>query len=183
MTKKSKILYLVTQAEWGGAQRYIFDLATNLPKDRFEVIIACGSYSGEFPKNNSLLIKVDEQNIKSYRVKNLVRNLRPVKDFLAYLELKKLIKEINPDILHLNSSKAGVLGSMAGKKAGVKKIIYTVHGFVFTQPVPSVVKKFYIWAEKTTARHKTKFICISEDDRSSGLKKSIAPADKFAVIY
>ena len=134
MAKISKILYLITQSEWGGAQRYIFDLATNLPLNRYEISVAAGG-------NQKLHTKLDEKNIKSYKLKNLVREINPIKDLKAYFEIKRLLKEVKPDILHLNSSKAGIIGAIASKHAGVKKIIYTVHGFVFNEPMPSWKKQ------------------------------------------
>ena len=124
MAKISKILYLVTQSEGGGAQRYIFDLAKNLPQNQYIVTVAAGG-------NGELLTKFDETRVSTVTVKNLVREINPIKDLLAYFELKKLFKQQKPDIVHLNSSKAGTIGAIAAKHAGVKKIIYTVHGFVF----------------------------------------------------
>lgn len=177
MPKKSKILYLVTQAEWGGAQRYIFDLATNLSQESYDIAVAAGAAGSQ-----DLFTKVDAKNIKSYRLKNLVREINPIKDIKAYFEIKKLLKDLKPDILHLNSSKAGVVGAIAGKNAGVKKIIYTVHGFVFNEPLPWWKKMFYLWAEKISARSKHKIICVSEFDKQVGLKNKIG-AKKLITIH
>ena len=183
MAGKIKILYLITQAEAGGAQRYIFDLATNLKNENYEVMVASGTTSDYHDKKSWLLTKADEKNIKSYCLKNLVREINPLKDWLAYLEIKKLLKETQPDILHLNSSKAGVLGALAGRRIKIPKIIYTVHGFVFNEPMPSWKKKFYLWAEKFSASAKDKFICVSEFDRQTGIKNKIAPAQNFITIH
>src|SRR3989338_4544782 len=183
MAGKIKILYLITQAEAGGAQRYIFDLATNLKNENYEVMVASGTTSDYHDKKSWLLTKADEKNIKSYCLKNLVREINPLKDWLAYLEIKKLLKETQPDILHLNSSKAGVLGALAGRRTKISKIIYTVHGFVFNEPMPSWKKKFYLWAEKFSASAKDKFICVSEFDRQTGIKNKIAPAQNFITIH
>lgn len=175
MAKISKILYIVTQSEWGGAQKYVFDLATNLSPDQYEVAVASGGH-------DELFIKLDEKKVKSYKLKNLVRQINPIKDIKAYFEIKKLIKEIKPDILHLNSSKAGVIGAIAGKHTGVKKIIYTVHGFVFNEPMASWQKIIYIWAEKFSAKYKDKLICVSEFDRQIGIKNQISDENKFVTI-
>lgn len=176
MPQPSKILYLVTQSEWGGAQRYIFDLANYLKTENYEVAVAAGG-------NQELHTKLDENRIKSYRLKNLVRKISPTKDLKAYFEIKKLLKQIQPDVLHLNSSKAGVIGAIAGKHAGVKKIIYTVHGFVFNEPMPVWKKAFYLWAEKFSAKYKNKLICVSEFDKQSGIDNKIAPAEKLITIH
>ncbi|MFA6254852.1 MAG: glycosyltransferase family 4 protein [Patescibacteria group bacterium] len=174
MAQPSKILYLVTQSEWGGAQRYIFDLATHLASD-YKVAVAAGG-------NDELFAKLDEKNVENYKLKNLVRQINLTKDIQAYFEIKKLIKKIKPDILHLNSSKAGVIGAIAGRHANVKKIIYTVHGFVFNEPMAGWQKQIYIWAEKFSAKYKDKLICVSEYDRQVGIKNKITSADKLITI-
>jgi len=175
MAQQSKILYLVTQSEWGGAQRYIFDLANHLKSNGYETAVAAGG-------NQELHTKLDENKIKSYRLKNLVREIRPIKDLEAYFEIKKLLRQIQPDILHLNSSKAGVIGAIAGKHAGVKKIIYTVHGFVFNEPMSVWKKALYLWLEKFSAKYKHKLICVSNFDKQSGLDNKIAPEEKLITI-
>ncbi len=182
MAQPSKILYLVTQSEWGGAQRYIFDLATHLPNELYEVTVSAGPTDRKTKQGQDLLIKLDEKNIKNYRLKNLVREINPIKDFKAYFEIKKLLKEVKPDILHLNSSKAGVIGAIAGRHANVKKIIYTVHGFVFNEPTANWQKQIYIWAEKFSAKYKDKLICVSEYDRQTGIKNKIASENKLITI-
>ncbi len=180
MTEKSKILFVVTQSEWGGAQRYIFDLATNLPPENYEIFVAAGV---DNDNRENLLTKLDEKNIKSYSLKNLVREINPWQDLKAYFEIKKLIKTIRPDIIHLNSSKAGVIGAIAGRHAKIKKIIYTVHGFVFNEPLPRWKRSVYLWAEKFSAKLKNKIICVSDFDRQTGIANKIAKAEKFFTIH
>ena len=63
------------------------------------------------------------------------------------------------------------------------KIIYTVHGWVFNEPLPAPVKWFYLWAEKFTAKFKDKIICVSESDRQVALKYKIAPVEKLITIH
>jgi len=174
MAQPSKILYIITQSEWGGAQRYIFDLATNLPKDQYEVSVAAGG-------SEELFEKLDSVAIKTFQLKYLIREISPIQDYLAILEIRKLIKRIQPNIIHLNSSKAGIVGSLAA--IGLKtRVIYTIHGFVFNEPMPAWKKYFYILAEKFTARFKEKLICVSEFDRQAGIKNKITSQKKFVTI-
>jgi len=67
MQKKQKILYLVTLAEWGGAQTYIFDLATSF-QDKYEVRVALGG-----KQNGELIKRLAKLNIQVYYLKNLQR--------------------------------------------------------------------------------------------------------------
>ncbi len=171
----TKILYLVTQSEFGGAQRYIFNLALNLAKKNYQITVAAGG-------NQALFSKLSEAGISCIKLKHLAREINLLKDWLAYREIKKMIKDIKPDILHLNSSKAGVIGALAGRRCHVKKIIYTVHGFVFNEPMSKLKKRFYLWAEKYSAKYKDILICVSEFDRQVGIQNNIAPKNKFITI-
>ena len=178
----AKILYFITQSEYGGAQRYVFDLANNLKSD-FQVAVAMG----EQGKDGRLAKKLDENDIKYFILPHLKRDISPLNEILAFFEIIKLIKKFQPDIIHLNSSKISILGSLAGLFIKLKiknlKIIYTVHGWVFNEPLPAPVKWFYLWAEKFTAKFKDKIICVSESDRQVALKYKIAPVEKLITIH
>ncbi|MAF13927.1 MAG: hypothetical protein CMI53_03470 [Parcubacteria group bacterium] len=180
MSQPSKILYIVTQSGWGGAQRYVFDLALSFHDKGYDVTVAGGN---DIDGKKTLLTKLDENNIKSYKLNNLVRQINPLKDLAAYFEIKKFIKKNNPDILHLNSSKASIIGAIAGKHTGVKKIVYTVHGYAFNEPLPIWKKMIYLWSEKISAQYKNILICVSEFDRQIGIKNKIAPENKFITIH
>ncbi|MFH0955618.1 MAG: glycosyltransferase family 4 protein [Candidatus Falkowbacteria bacterium] len=172
-----KILYFITQSEFGGAQRYVFDLANNLKGD-FQVAVALGEQG-----NNGKLAKIlQENNIEHFVIPHLKRNLSPINDLLAFFQIIKLIKNYQPDIIHLNSSKISVLGSMACLFTK-PKTVYTVHGWVFNEPLPAWLKYFYLYAEKFTAGFKNKIICVSEFDRQMALKYKIALENKLVTIH
>ena len=181
-----KILYIVTQSELGGAQRYIFDLASNLPKNEYIVNVAAGG-EGKPPFANKategkLFDRLEGVKIASHKLKHLVRAISPVSDIKAYFEIKQLISNIQPDIVHLNSSKAGFLGSLAAKACKTPKIIYTAHGFVFNEPMNPIKRWIYKKAELSSAKRVHQIICVSEYDRQSGIKTGI-PENKLITIH
>ena len=104
---KVKILFVITQGEMGGAQRYIFDLATNLDPSRYNTAVATGT------EKSDLRDALRAKGISTFELPHLKRSISPVSDILGIFELKNLIKKLNPEIVHLNSSKAGVIGSIA----------------------------------------------------------------------
>lgn len=172
-----KILYFITQSEFGGAQRYVFDLANNLKPD-FKIAVAMG----EQEKDEKLAKILTENNIEYFIIPSLKRNISLINDTLALIEIIKLIKNYQPDIIHLNSSKISILGSISSLFAKTKTI-YTVHGWVFNEPLPIWLKYFYLYAEKITAKLKNKIICVSEYDEKMALKYKIAPAEKLVTIH
>lgn len=126
MTTKKKILFAVTKGNWGGAQRYVFDLATNLPKDLYEIAVVCG-------EGERLTNKLSEKGIRTIRLKSLARDIHIGKDFLSFFEMIALLLKEKPDILHLNSSKIGGIGAVAGRLTGVRQIIFTGHGWAWNE--------------------------------------------------
>ena len=124
---KKKVTYVITKSNWGGAQRYVFDLATNLPKDEFDASVVLGG-------DGVLAQKLQEQNTAIYRSVSLGRDVSAGKDIKSFFELYRLFKRERPDVVHLNSSKAGGIGALAARVAGIKKIIFTVHGLPEDEP-------------------------------------------------
>ncbi len=191
---KRKIIYLVTQSEWGGAQEYVYNLATNLDKNQDQPLVLAGrqalSDQGESKGGNGplrsgarlaarqeseasgLFSALESQNIPFRQLKWAKRSINPLFDLLSLFELIFVFKKEKPDVIHLNSSKIGFLGSLAAqiyKKIKAARIIYTAHGWVFNEPLPYLIKKFYFWIEKISASWKDAIICVSEADRQMAL--------------
>ena len=125
--KKGKILYIITKSNWGGAQRYVFDLATRLPKEDFEIAVAHGG-------NGILAERLRAAGIRTMPVKNFERNMRVFKDIAAFFELRSLLRRERPDVVHLNSSKAGGIGALSARLARMPRIVFTVHGLPSREP-------------------------------------------------
>lgn len=124
--KKTKIIYLITKGNWGGAQRYVFDLATSLPQELFDVAVAIGE--GEILEN-----KLKEAGIRTIRIESLQRDINIFHDIAVFFSIMKLLRAECPDVLHVNSSKAGGLGALAGRLCGTPKIIFTGHGWAWNE--------------------------------------------------
>jgi glycosyltransferase involved in cell wall biosynthesis len=128
-----KVLILITKSNWGGAQRYVYDLATNLSRETCEVLVMAGGGGPLIEKLNSAGIKTDG-NLPIGRDVNLWGDIK------AFFKLVSIIKEHKPDILHVNSSKIGGLGTLAGRVVGVKKIVFTAHGWAFNENRTTISK-------------------------------------------
>lgn len=113
-----RILQIITLTELGGAQSVVINLANELSKNH-EVIVAAGEGDGK-------MWNMLNKNIKQEHCQFLKRALSPINDFKTIFTFYKLYLKYKPDIIHLHSSKVGILGRIAFPS---KKIIYTVHGF------------------------------------------------------
>lgn len=123
---KIKILYVITKGNFGGAQRYVFDLATNLPKEEFDVTVAMG-------EGDALKERLEKSGIRTIKIIGLKRDINIFGEIISFFHLIKLFKEERPHIIHLNSSKVGAIGALAGRLTKVPKIIFTGHGWAFNE--------------------------------------------------
>lgn len=165
------------------------DLSSELQKTgEFECAVA-----SEPNENFAKILK--ENGVEFSPIKRLQRSINPFSDLFAFFEIYSLIKSQKPDIVHLHSSKAGVLGALAGRfallhpfgasdgQAGAKKIIFTAHGWVFNEQLPWFKKWLYILISRFAALFQGAIICVSEYDKTAALKYKIAPANKLFVIH
>lgn len=129
LTQRKKVLLLITKSNWGGAQRYVYDLATNLDPERFFVSVALG---GE----GTLATMLHHAGIPTTTLQTLENRASARVAWEAGRELYSLLKVEQPDVLHLNSSVAGFVGALAGRLARVPKIIFTCHGWTFNEDRP-----------------------------------------------
>lgn len=166
-----KILYIITQADGGGAQKYTLALAR-----AFGGELAAGT------EENQMFTEARSLEINTHSLKYLKRGINPIMDVLALVELVNLIKKVRPDIVHLNSSKAGFTGSIAGKLAR-RKVVFTAHGFIFNEPLPFILRKFYLYLEKFASLFRDRIIAVSRADAGLANKHRLLPPQKIAVIH
>ncbi len=178
----TKVAYLITKLELGGAQKNALWSARNLPQG-FEAYLLCGRggyFDAEAKKNIKNLLFLD----------NLARPISPLKDLRAFWQIVKKLNDIKPDIVHTHSSKAGILGRLAAaflnKKNGSKdkkiKIVHTVHGFAFYEGQNPIKRRFYIFLEKLLAKYSDALIFVSKRDMQQALHLKIGSAQKHHLI-
>ena len=176
-----KILFIVTQSEMGGAQRYIFEVARGLDKTEYDILVAAGEGDSE------LFQKLKDTDVRRLYLKQMKRVPWPWQIILAILEIRNLLKREKPDVLFLCSTTAGLLGSIASLLLKIKncklKIIYRIGGWAFRDPRAFWKNWLVLLAEKLTAPLKDLIIVNSEVDRQLALKYKIVPEKKLTKIY
>lgn len=178
-----KILHIITQGERGGAQAHVRDVVLGLRDRGHQTYVATGAH--EDKADSWLFDELKQEGFQGHQlriVKNLGRSVNFWKDIKAGLEIVRLVRSINPDVVHLHSSKAGSVGSVAAKLAGAK-VVYTAHGFVFTEPMNKLKKYFYIISEFISRFFRDYTITVSKFDYDVGRQMHIIPKRKGGVIY
>ncbi len=177
-----KILYGITKSNFGGAQRYVFELATEAKKRGHEVAVMCGLSAGKAGERGALVEKLKEIKVRVISLDGLQRDIAIAKEIKSFFEILKVLRKEKPDVFHINSSKMGGIGGLAGRLAGVKKIIFTSHGWAFNEPRPvwqKVLIKFFTWMTILCA-HKT--ICVSKKTKKD-VERWPFIKNKLVVIY
>lgn len=158
-----KILYLITKSNWGGAQRHVYDLATSMKERGHTPVVALG---GE----GILRKRLEDAGIKTHSIPNLGRDISISKEISSLKEIFSIIKRERPDVMHLHSPKAAGLGAIAAKILGVKKIIYTVHGWAFNEDRPLYQKALIAVASWANMALVDKTILLSERELNQSMK-------------
>lgn len=164
MENKKKILY-ITEAMGGGVFTYLVGLSNELINN-YDIYIAYSTRS-QTPSNYR---EYFDSRIHLIKVENFVRSINPIRDICALREIKKIANEIKPDIIHLHSSKAGVLGRIgfSGKKY---KLFYTPHGYSFLmRDCNSIKRMFYKSIEFLMAKSNCITISCSKGEHSETLE-------------
>lgn len=173
--EKTKIIYIITKGNWGGAQKYVFDLASALPKESFDVSVVLGE--GEILEKKLL-----ENNIEVIKIAKMKRDISFFDEFSVFFSLLKILRDESPEIVHLNSSKAGGLGSFAARLAGVPKIIFTVHGWYFNEPIGLIKRLLTILLSWFTIIFSSDIIVMSMDNLRQAVRFPMA-RKKTSLIY
>lgn len=130
LIKKIKIVHIISNLSLGGAQVLVFDILKNLKKKNDLELSVITIDSGEYIEN------YNKAGIKVYDLKE-----KGLVNPKIYSKLKKILKEINPDIVHTHLNKADFYGRIAAKRAGVPVIVSTCHNYSTTHDGADVNKK------------------------------------------
>ena len=165
MNKKTKITYIIPTLDRGGAERFFVDLIKNLDKEKFEPSLILYKKGGEWLKE-----------LETFNLKIVILEKKKRFDLRNFLEIKKAIKEIRPDIIHTQLG-ADIYGVLAGRLAGVKKIMTTEvntnndEGFCY-----NLVKRFSL-------RFANKVVAVSQAVMEETKRRYALKSNKLEIIY
>lgn len=162
----------------GGASVHLLDLAAGAQAKGHDVVIGVGAET----ETGVLFDRAASMGIKCKGLKNLVREINVVKDFLCFFELRNFFKLTNPDIVHVHSSKAGVIGRLAAKSLSIP-VVFTAHGWAFTEGVSAKRQSFYRWIETQLSKISNKIITVSEYDRQLAISQKVAREKTLVKIH
>ncbi len=171
-----KVAHVITRLDLGGAQQNTLHTVRRLDPARFDALLVCGS-GGMLDAE----VRADA-SVRAVFLDSLVREVSPLKDMLALLELRRVFAAERPQVVHTHSSKAGILGRLAATLAGVPVIVHTYHGFGFHDRQAPAVRGFYAALERLCGRLTTRLIFVSRANAAYAERRGIARSAGATVI-
>ena len=182
-----KIVHIITRLILGGAQENTLITCKLLAQRGHDVTLITGPALGP---EGELFNQAQNQGYKIIIVDKLRRAINPLHDLPAYYEIKKILRQLQPDIVHTHSAKAGILGRIAAYNLRNTnhamrnmKIFHTIHGLAFHPYQSHWLNRFYITIEKYTAKKTDFFISVADAMTNQALAAGIGKQDQYVTAY
>ncbi len=169
--KPIRILRIIARLNIGGPAIHVTLLTKKLAPPDYESILLCGTI-GE--TEGDMTYYAAQHDVEPRIMPELGREISPVRDLLTIWKLYRIIREIKPDIVHTHTAKAGFVGRLAAKLAGVPVIVHTFHGHVFRGYFNETTTRLFILLERIAASVSDTVITLTE-----GLRRELA--DEFKI--
>ena len=170
---------VITRLNIGGPAIHVSLLASRLDPTRYETLLVSGVESGD--EGNMLelgrLPPIDPRILPT-----LGRAISPLDDLRALTGLVLLARSFKPDIVHTHLAKAGALGRIAARIAGVRTVVHTYHGSVFRGYFGQRESAVYLGIERALARITTRIVAITSGQKADLVDLGIAPSSKIVEI-
>jgi glycosyltransferase involved in cell wall biosynthesis len=174
-----RILFVITRMIVGGAQETALLSSALIDRQRFPSELLTGAETGS---EGELHTEALARGVVLHVEPSLVRDFDASRDITALLRLTRFMKRGRYDIVHTHSSKAGVLGRIAARLAGVPVVVHTVHGWAFTPGLSRSLFWLFLVLERVCARLSDRIIVVAEANREDGLALRIGRPAQYQLI-
>lgn len=174
-----KILHIITRLILGGAQQNTITCSSAQVRNGHDVTLVYGPIYGP---EGSLLNEARASKAKLIEDYWMRRTVLPVHDYMSYRALRKLIRQIKPDVVHTHSSKAGITGRAAAWAERVPAVIHTIHGLPFHERQFAVTRNAYIAAERWAAKRCHRILGVTQAMCDAFTANHIGDPSQFAVV-
>jgi glycosyltransferase involved in cell wall biosynthesis len=178
MAARRKVIQVITRMIVGGAQETTLLSCARMDPMRYEMVLVTGPQAGP---EGSLVDEASDAGVRVIVEPHLVRQVAP-SDARATFRLARLFRAERPDIVHTNSSKAGIIGRAAARLAKVPHVVHTVHGWSFHDHMHAATRAGYVSAERLAAKWSDTLIVVTSIDREKGLVHGIGTPSQYRLI-
>jgi glycosyltransferase involved in cell wall biosynthesis len=176
-----RVCHVITRLIVGGAQENTLASVVGLRRlPGYECVdLVSGPEAGA---EGSLLEQARHDGVEMLWLKPLRRAINPLQDALAFAELTRLFRHGGYDIVHTHSGKAGFLGRLAARAAGVPVIVHTIHGPSFGPFQGAPANAVLTFAERVAGRVTTRFVSVADAMSRLYLDAGIGRAENYTTI-
>jgi len=188
MRTMPKVMHIITRLDMGGSAQNTLLSCSGLA-EKYSIILAhglsleSGMTATERHALDSQVEAARQKGVKLLPIPDLVRRIDPFSDLRALVTLLKHIRYERPALVHTHSSKAGILGRLAAKLAGVPLIVHTPHGHVFYGHFGLLASKIFLLMEKIFDVITDRTIALTEGERKDYLNLAVSKAHKIDIIH
>ncbi len=175
-----KVLHLITRLILGGAQENTVLSVRGQVEAGHDVTLAFGPIYGP---EGSLLDQARATGARLVELPAMRRAVHPWRDWVCQRQCRRLIREVQPDVVHTHSSKAGVVGRKAAWALGVPAVVHTLHGLAYHPYQAGWKNRLYIAAEKRAVDRCHKIVCVADAMTRQALDAGIGTAEKYTTVY
>ncbi|ULL19041.1 glycosyltransferase family 1 protein [Paenibacillus sp. H1-7] len=175
MSAKIKVCH-ISEATSGGVLKHLDQLANYINKDRFEQSFILSPIKNPSLRDKKLFFGNELITI------DMTRDISPINDLISLIRIIFFLKKNKFDIIHCHSSKAGVLGRIAGFLTGHKKNVYTPHAFSFNDFNSKIKNLMFSSIERMMSFFSSTIVCVSWGEYHQAIKFRITNSNKLVVI-
>jgi glycosyltransferase involved in cell wall biosynthesis len=179
-TERIKVVHIVTRMNTGGVAVLIGNLMTGLDPDKFDLTLITGSCDST---EEDYLEKI-ATSIPYIKIRSLQRAISPRQDFVTFVKLWKILRDIKPDIVHTHTSKAGLIGRAVSRLAVPRaKRIHTFHGHLLDGYFSPLKTKLITNIEGLLAKNTHALIAMGNQVKNDLLEVGVGSESKFRVFF
>jgi len=174
-----RVLHLITRLDVGGSTENTVISATRMPAGEFACAILSGP-TGDPPPG--MAAALEGAGVEWLQLPGLRREVDPLRDLRALAALRRQMVDRRPDLVHTHTSKAGFLGRLAARLAGVRHIVHTPHGHVFGGYFSPLATAGFVALERLAARWTDRIVTLSDEEARDHLRHGIGEAGQYLTI-
>lgn len=174
-----RVSNVITRMIVGGAQETVYVTCALIDQERYPSEIITGPQTGA---EGTLIEACRERGIPLRIEPSIVRELHPLKDPVAVARLTAMFRREKPDIVHTHSSKAGIVGRIAARLAGVPHVVHSAHGWAFNPHQPGLERSFYQTLERSVGAFTDAIVLVAQANLDAAKELRIGRPEQYRII-
>ena len=175
------VVHIITRMIVGGAQENtLLNCIDLIVQYGDQVTLITGPSEGP---EGQLLQRFNHPQLRIVEASALTRNIKPWQDWKAYRQIKQILRDIEPSVVHTHSAKAGLLGRLAAWKLKIPAVIHTVHGAPFHAYQSKLARNLFACCERYAAKRCHRLLCVADAMTDLMVEGRVAPRKQFTTVY